>query len=111
MFSDQHFIDYACVQDPYRAIYVDPDSLEDPKGAKLVDVHVPNYVLPELLSLENAYYDRTFLESYSTIVKCSWDWLQRQVVPMLRNILEEQLFGITVIEGIGLDHPDLSVAQ
>jgi hypothetical protein len=30
---------------------------------------------------------------------------------MLRNILEEQLFGITVIEGIGLDHPDPSVAQ
>jgi hypothetical protein len=30
MFSDQDFIDYACVQDPNRAIYVDPDSLEDP---------------------------------------------------------------------------------
>ena len=110
-FSDQDFIDYTCVQDPLRAIYVDIDSLEDPKGLKLVNVHVPSYVLPPDATLENVYYDRTVLDSYGAIVQCSWEWLQKQVVPLLRKVLEEQLFGIKIIEGIGLDHPDPSVGQ
>ena len=81
------------------------------RGSKLVDVHVPSYLLPDDVSLEDAYYDHVQLDSKPAVVQCSWEWLKKQVTPLLRQILDEQLFGITVVEGSGRDHPDPSVAQ
>jgi hypothetical protein len=48
-FSDQDYINYACVQDPARKIRVDPKSLVKNGSEKIVKLHVSSYLLPETI--------------------------------------------------------------
>jgi hypothetical protein len=45
------------------------------------------------------------------VVGCNWGWLRRDVVPEVAIIPEEQITGLSVVDGIGLDQADPSVAQ
>ena len=111
IFSDQEFIDYACVQDPTRFLKVDPTSLVMNGSEKLLEVHVSSYLLPETMTLESVEFNQKRLKRSSSVVQCNWGWLQRVVVPEVAVILEEQIMGLSVVDGIGLDHADPSVAQ
>jgi hypothetical protein len=110
-FSDQDYINYACVQDPARKIRVDPKSLVKNGSEVLVKVHVSSYLLPETMTLESVQFNQKCLKRQPCVVQCNWGWLRRVVVPEVAIILEEQIIGLTVVDGIGLDHADPSVAQ
>jgi hypothetical protein len=111
-FSDQEFIDFACLQDPNRSIRVDPGSLVQIGREKLLTVFVDSYDLPRGVSLNSARTDKVFLtRDDNRSIRCSWDWLRREVVPEVASLLEEKIFGIPIVEGIGLDHVDSDVAR
>jgi hypothetical protein len=111
LFSDQEFIDYACVQDPNRSLSVDLTSLTKNGREQLISVHFSSYLLPETATLESVHSDQKQLKSNICVVRCDWGWLHRVVEPEVASILEEQIMGLLVVHGIGLDHIDPCVAQ
>jgi hypothetical protein len=111
IFSDQEFIDYACVQDPSRSLSVDPTSLTKNGHEQLISVHVSSYLLPKTAMLERVHSDRKRLKPITCAVRCDWGWLRCVVEPEVASILEEQIMGLPVVHGIGLDHIDPCVAQ
>jgi hypothetical protein len=111
IFSDQEFIDYACVQDPSWSLTVDPTSLTKNGRERLISVYVSSYLLPETATLESVHSDQKRLKSITCAVRCGWGWLRRVVEPEVASILEEQRMGLPVVHGIGLDHIDPCVAQ
>jgi hypothetical protein len=111
IFSDQELIDYACVQDPSRGLSVDPTSLTKNGREQLISVHVSRYLLPETATLESVHSDQKRLKSITCAVRCDWGWLRRVVEPEVASIPEEQIMGLPVVHGIGLDHIDPCVAQ
>jgi hypothetical protein len=110
-FTDQQYIDYACVQDRTRTLTVVADSLKKCGRELLVSVRVSSFHLPKSMSLEQAYYDDKPLKKKDKLVRCSWSWLQREVLPEVATVLDEQIFGLPVVSGIGLDHTDESVGR
>jgi hypothetical protein len=111
IFSDQEFIDYACVQDPSRSLSVEPTSLTKNGREQLISVHVSSYLLPKTATLESVHFNQKRLKSNTCVVRCDWGWLRRVVEPEVASILEEQIMGLPVVHGIGLDHIDPCVAQ
>ena len=110
-FTDQQYIDYACVQDRTRMLTVVADSLQKCNRELLVSVRVSSFHLPKSMSLEHAYYNDKRLKKKDKLVRCSWRWLQREVLPEVATVLDEQIFGLPVVSGIGLDHTDESVGR
>jgi hypothetical protein len=113
IFSDQEFFDYACVQEPSRSLSVDPTSLTKNGREQLISVYVSSYLLPETATLESVHSNQKRLKSITCAVRCDWGWgwLLHVVEPEVASILEEQIMGLPVVHGIGLDHIDPCVAQ
>ena len=109
--SDQDYIDYACLQDPNRTLALKPNSLRTVGREQLIVMVVPSYDLPPNVHIENAEHDHHRLESADHEVRCDWRWLKKEVVPEVAQVLEEALFGLPVVSGIGLNHPDSSVGR
>jgi hypothetical protein len=63
------------------------------------------------MTLESVQFNQKCLKQHPCVVHCNWGWLRRVVVPKGAIILKEQIMGLSVVDGIGLDHADLSVAQ
>jgi hypothetical protein len=110
-FTDQEYLDYACLQDPNRTMEVDVSSLHRWNREGLLKVMVDSYTLPDDVTLKMARDRRRTLKPIATLVECNWSWLKQELVPEVAANLEEQIFGIRVIEGVGLDHPDNDVAN
>jgi hypothetical protein len=110
-FTDGRYIDFACLQDPNQGIEVDAASLETIGRESLLKVMIDSYALPSNLTLERGIDKRTKLKSQATIIQCNSVWLEKELLPEVAANLEEKVFGIRVIKGIGLDHPDNSVAN
>ena len=77
----------------------------------LITVRISSYYLPPTMSLETAYYDSKHLKEKRSRVLCSWRWLKMEVAPELACILDEQIFGLPIVSGIGRDHIDKTVAK
>jgi hypothetical protein len=110
-FTGQEFIDYACLQDQRRTIQVDPGSIVQTGREKLLTVFVDSYVLPEGVSLHKAVDDKMFLDVAVNPIRCNWEWLRKEIVPEVLAVLEEKVFGLPIVEGVGLDHVDPDVAR
>jgi hypothetical protein len=110
-FTDQEFIDFACLQDPERSIQVDPYSLVQIGREKLLTVHVDSFNLGGGFTLNDARESNIYLTRCSNPIRCSWEWLRQEVVPEVASLLEERIFGLPIVEGIGLDHVDTDVAR
>jgi hypothetical protein len=110
-FTNQEYINYACLQDPNRTIEVDISTLEVVGREGLLRVVVDSYTMPGNVSLKMASEQDMQLKPKAVIVECNWSWLQHELVPEVAANLEELIFGIRVIEGVGLDHPDTDVAN
>ena len=110
-FTAQEYIDYACLQDQSRSMQVDPGSVVQTGREKLLTVFVDSYDLPKGVELHQAVKDKMFLEVSMNPIRCSWDWLCKELVPEVRSVLEEKVFGLPIVEGIGLDHVETDVAR
>ena len=108
--TDQQYIEFACLQDPNRHIDVDRLSFEIVNGEELVTVMVDSFLLPEGLDIEDVSDANTQLDQRYRTVQCSWKWLRLEVDAELALILDEAIFGIPVVDGVGLDSADPSVA-
>jgi hypothetical protein len=78
---------------------------------ELISIEVSSYHLPKKLSLEQAYYAHTKLKVQKRTVRCSVNWIKRNVVSAVWKVIEEQIFGLPVVSGIGLDHTDDDVGR
>jgi hypothetical protein len=111
IFTDQQYIDYACMQDRNRTLKVDPYFTGRFKNEKLIRVMVDSYFLPDSINISRAMREKKVLDSAENIVRCNWEWFRRQVVPEVAKQVEEQLYGIKVVTGVGLDSSDLNVSR
>jgi hypothetical protein len=110
-FSDQAYIDYACLQDPNRSLRAALGSHRKTAcGEVLVTVVVSGYLLPVSTSLETIIENTIELAVADRTVECNWYWLAGELVPELAQILKEAIFGTSVLEGIGRDDPSPWVA-
>jgi hypothetical protein len=103
LWTDQDFINFACLQDPNRLMEVDKQSLLMKDGENLVRMRVDSFLLPRGFVLEDVALDISKLKKSSQTIKCNWNWLKSELIPELRTIVEEALFGLGCITGIGLD--------
>jgi hypothetical protein len=110
-FTDQEFIDFACLQDSRRTFQVDPSSLVGIGSEKLVTVWVDSYELPDTMGLNKARTDGVYLTPQNRAIRCNWGFLRNEVVPEVFSVLDELVLGIPTVEGIGLDHIDPDVAR
>jgi hypothetical protein len=69
---------------------------------KLVKVHVSSYLLPKGMTLESVQFNQKRLKQTPCVVQCNWGWLRRVVGPEVTIILKEQIMGLSVVDGIGL---------
>ena len=110
-FSDQAYMDYACLQDPNRSLRAELGSHRHTAcGEELVTVVVSGYLLPESTSLQSIIANTNELEVQDRTVECNWSWLSSELVPEVTQILQEAIFGTWVLEGIGRDDPSPWVA-
>jgi hypothetical protein len=66
-----------------------------------VKVHVSSYLLPKRMTLESVQFKQEHLKRIPCVVQCNWGWLRGVVVPEVAIILEEQIMGLSVVDGIG----------
>jgi hypothetical protein len=103
VWSDQDFVNFACLQDPNRLMEVDKPSFHTKDGENLVTMQVDSFLLPAGSTLEDAAKKITILTKQKQSIECNWTWLKSELVPELRVIVEEALFGLACVKGIGLD--------
>jgi hypothetical protein len=109
--TNQDYLNFACIQDPNRTLDVDESSLRVSGSEQLLTVMVDGYILPDGVTLEEVRNEDATVTRARVSTECSWSWLQRELIPEVSRILDERLFGIPVVEGIGLNHPDPSVGK
>jgi hypothetical protein len=64
--SDQEYINFACLQDPNRFMEIDKQSLYVEDGETLVDMRVDTFLLPSSLTLEDVAEKKTKLKAIGT---------------------------------------------
>ena len=110
--TDQEYVDFACIQDENRTINADTGSIRYVGREKLVEVSVSSFVLPPDMSIEDVIAAKTRnLPRFHAVVECNWGWLRHQSVHDVSTVMEDALFGTPLVEGLGLDDTNWCTAR
>ena len=92
--TDQQYVDFACVQDENRTINVDTGNVCSVGREQLVQVSVSSFLLPPDTSIEAVIDAETRnLPRFCAVVECNWAWLRQQAVEDVSTVMEDGLFG------------------
>ena len=110
LWTDQEYINFACMQDPNRTLEVDTYSSRFEYGERLLRLLIDSYKLPKDATIKSALKKKLRLKQHNAMQDCAWTWLQKEVIPEVLRLIQEAIFGTPIVEGIGLDSTDPSVA-